>query len=106
VLLVLGGRGGPRIISSTLQVIVNVIDHAMTLTDALAAPRVHHQAWPDTLRYEENGLSVPVLDSLAAMGHAVAAGRASGLVKAIMRAPGGGWHGAYDPRTIGGAVGF
>jgi gamma-glutamyltranspeptidase/glutathione hydrolase len=106
VLLVLGGRGGPRIISSTLQVVVNVIDHDMSLADALAAPRIHHQAWPDTLRHEENGLSAPVLDSLSAMGHAVVAGRANGLVKAIMRAPGGGWHGAYDPRTTGGAVGY
>jgi gamma-glutamyltranspeptidase / glutathione hydrolase len=106
VLLVLGGRGGPRIISSTLQVVVNVIDHGMSLADALAAPRIHHQAWPDTLRYEENGLSTPVLDSLQAMGHAVAPGRAHGLVKAIMRAPGGGWQGAYDPRTTGGAIGY
>jgi gamma-glutamyltranspeptidase / glutathione hydrolase len=106
VLLIVGGRGGPRIISSTLQVVVNLIDHGMTLADALAAPRIHHQAWPDTLRYEEGGLTVPVLDSLIAMGHGVSAGRANGLVKAIMRAPGGGWHGAYDPRTTGGAIGY
>lgn len=106
VVLVLGGRGGPRIISSTLQVIVNVIDHGMSLADALAAPRIHHQAWPDTLRYEQNGLTSAVVDSLRTMGHAVSAGRASGLVKAIMRAPGGGWHGAYDPRTSGGAIGY
>jgi gamma-glutamyltranspeptidase/glutathione hydrolase len=106
VLLVLGGRGGPRIISSTLQVIVNVIDHDMSFADALAAPRIHHQAWPDTLRYEEDGLTAPVVDSLRTMGHAVASGRAHGLVKAIMRAPSGGWQGAYDPRTTGGAVGY
>ncbi|HJR65009.1 MAG TPA: gamma-glutamyltransferase [Gemmatimonadaceae bacterium] len=106
VVLVLGGRGGPRIISSTLQVIVNVIDHGMSLADALAAPRIHHQAWPDTLRYEQDGLTPAVVDSLRAMGHAVSAGRAAGLVKAIMRAPGGGWHGAYDPRTSGGAIGY
>jgi gamma-glutamyltranspeptidase/glutathione hydrolase len=106
VLLVLGGRGGPRIISSTLQVAVNVIDHDMSLADALAAPRIHHQAWPDTLRYEDQGLSAAVVDSLRAMGHAVAANRANGLVKAIMRVPGGGWLGAYDPRTTGGAVGY
>ncbi len=106
VVLVLGGRGGPRIISSTLQVVVNVIDHGMSLADALAAPRIHHQAWPDTLRYEQEGLTAAVVDSLRAMGHGVSAGRASGLVKAIMRAPGGGWHGAYDPRSSGGAVGY
>jgi gamma-glutamyltranspeptidase / glutathione hydrolase len=106
VVLVVGGRGGPRIISSTLQVVLNVIDHHMSLADALAAPRIHHQAWPDTLRYEDNGLSAAVVDSLRAMGHAVSPGRAHGLVKAIMRAPGGGWHGAYDPRSTGGAVGY
>jgi gamma-glutamyltranspeptidase/glutathione hydrolase len=106
VLLVVGGRGGPRIISSTLQVIVNVIDHHMSLADALAAPRIHHQAWPDTLRYEQNGLSTTVVDSLRAMGHAVSAGRATGLVKAIMRAPQGGWFGAYDPRGSGGVAGY
>ena len=106
VLLVAGGRGGPRIISSTLQVIVNVLDHHMSLADALAAPRIHHQAWPDTLRYEQNGLTPAVVDSLRAMGHAVSSGRANGLVKAIMRAPGGGWYGAYDPRSTGGAIGY
>ncbi len=106
VLLVIGGRGGPRIISSTLQVIVNVLDHGMSLADALAAPRIHHQAWPDTLRYEPDGLTAGAVDSLRAMGHAIASGRANGLVKAIMRAPGGGWHGAYDPRTTGGAAGY
>jgi gamma-glutamyltranspeptidase / glutathione hydrolase len=106
VVLVVGGRGGPRIISSTLQVIVNVIDHHMSLADALAAPRIHHQAWPDTLRYEENGLSSAVVDSLRAMGHAVSPGRATGLVKAIMRTPQGGWHGAYDPRSTGAALGY
>ena len=106
VVLVVGGRGGPRIISSTLQVIVNVIDHHMSLADALAAPRIHHQAWPDTLRYEADGLSSAVVDSLRAMGHAVSPGRATGLVKAIMRAPQGGWHGAYDPRSTGAALGY
>jgi gamma-glutamyltranspeptidase / glutathione hydrolase len=106
VILVAGGRGGPRIISSTLQVILNVLDHGMSLADALAAPRIHHQAWPDTLRYEPNGLTPAVVDSLRAMGHAVAPGRANGLVKAIMRAPSGGWYGAYDPRSTGGAIGY
>jgi gamma-glutamyltranspeptidase/glutathione hydrolase len=104
--LVVGGRGGPRIISSTLQVIVNMLDHGMSLADALAAPRIHHQAWPDTLRYETNGLRESVVDSLRAMGHAVSSGRASGQVKAVARAPNGGWYGAYDPRTTGGASGY
>ena len=62
-LLVVGGRGGPRIITSTAQVILNVIDFHMTLSDAMAAPRIHHQARPDSLRYEQQGLTPAVRDS-------------------------------------------
>jgi gamma-glutamyltranspeptidase/glutathione hydrolase len=78
----------------------------MSLGYALATPRVHHQAWPDTLRHEDDGFTAAMLDSLREMGHAVASGRATGSVKAIMRAPEGGWLGAVDPRSAGGALGF
>jgi len=50
-LLVVGARGGPRIISAVMQTIINVVDHGMSLPDAINAPRIHHQALPDTLRY-------------------------------------------------------
>src|SRR5256885_335995 len=69
VLLVLGGRGGPRIITSVSQVMRNVIDYRMTLSDAMGAPRIHHQALPDSIRYEQGGIPAAVLDSLAAMGY-------------------------------------
>jgi gamma-glutamyltranspeptidase/glutathione hydrolase len=105
VLLVAGGRGGPRIITSTSQVILNVIDHRMSLADAIRAPRLHHQALPDSLRYEQNGLRPVVLDSLRAMGHAPASGGATGQVKAIMRVRGG-WEGTWDPRSYGGVAGY
>jgi gamma-glutamyltranspeptidase/glutathione hydrolase len=104
-LLVVGGRGGPRIITSTSQVILNVIDHRMSLADAMSAPRLHHQALPDSLRYEAGGLSPAVLDSLAAMGHALSRGAASGTCAAVMRVPGG-WAGMVDPRAPGGAAGY
>jgi gamma-glutamyltranspeptidase/glutathione hydrolase len=65
----LGSPGGPRIINSVLQVIVNVIDHDMTLDKAVAAPRIHHQWLPDVIRYEPNGLSKEVMDVLAAKGY-------------------------------------
>ena len=45
--LVVGSRGGATIITQVLQVISNVIDHDMGLVDAVAAPRIHHQALPD-----------------------------------------------------------
>lgn len=104
-LMVLGGRGGPRIITSTAQVILNVIEHRMTLADAMRAPRIHHQALPDSLRFEPGGLSDAVRDSLAAMGHHPARGSANGQVKAIMRVKGG-YEGSWDPRSHGGAAGY
>ena len=72
-LLVVGARGGPRIITSVSQVIVNVIDHHMTYADAMAEPRIHHQAWPDVLHYEPNGLSFATIDTLRTMGHKIEA---------------------------------
>jgi gamma-glutamyltranspeptidase/glutathione hydrolase len=103
--LVVGGRGGSRIITSTLQVIINAIDYRMSLADAMAAPRLHHQGLPDSLRVEAGGFTPAVLDSLRAMGYAVGMGGASGTCTAIMRTPGG-WVGVVDPRSYGGAVGY
>ena len=105
-LMIVGGRGGPRIITSTAQVILNVIEHRMTLADAMRAPRIHHQALPDSLRFESNGLTQPVQDSLTAMGHhPTSKGAASGAVKAIMRVRGG-YEGSWEPRSHGGAAGY
>jgi gamma-glutamyltranspeptidase/glutathione hydrolase len=104
-LLVVGGRGGPRIITGTAQVILNVVEHDMTLADAMHAPRIHHQALPDTIRYEENGLGPEVVESLRAMGWGLTSGRATGSINAIMVVPGG-LHGVVEPRTYGGAVGY
>ncbi|HEX4934977.1 MAG TPA: gamma-glutamyltransferase, partial [Gemmatimonadaceae bacterium] len=103
--LVIGARGGPRIITGTSQVILNVIDHRMTLADAMSAPRLHHQALPDTLRYEVNGLAPAAVDSLKAMGYGTGTIGAVGLVNAIMRVPGG-WHGVPDPRGSGRSIGY
>ena len=103
--LVLGSRGGPRIITSTSQVILNVLDHRMSLADAMSAPRFHHQALPDTVRYERGGFGPALLDSLRAMGHGLSTYPSSGLVIAIMRVPGG-WQGMVDPRSAGLAAGY
>ncbi|MDQ6886724.1 MAG: gamma-glutamyltransferase [Gemmatimonadota bacterium] len=103
-LLVVGSRGGPRIITSTAQVILNVIDRRMSLADAMAAPRLHHQALPDTLRYEPGGMPRAVRDSLTAIGHAVGEIDHVGLVNAVMRVPGA-WEGVSDPRRPGGVKG-
>ena len=54
-LLVVGTPGGPTIITQVYHVITNVIDHGMSLAEAVAAPRLHHQALPDEIRLERNG---------------------------------------------------
>jgi len=105
VLLVVGSRGGPRIITSTTQVVLNVLEHRMTLADAMSAPRIHHQALPDSLRVEPNGLTPAVTDSLVAMGYSVFSGGGVGQVNAIMRVRGG-FEGVADPRGSGRPVGY
>jgi gamma-glutamyltranspeptidase/glutathione hydrolase len=104
-LLVAGSRGGPRIITSTTQVILNVLDYRMSLADAMSAPRLHHQALPDTLRIEPRGITPAVNDSLHAMGYQTYFGGGIGLVNALMRVRGG-YEGVTDPRGSGGAAGF
>jgi gamma-glutamyltranspeptidase/glutathione hydrolase len=104
-LLVVGSRGGPRIITSTSQVILNVLDYRMSLADAMSAPRLHHQALPDSLTLERGGVSQAVLDSLRTMGYALSVSRGIGLVNAVMRVPGG-YEGVSDPRSSGRPVGY
>jgi gamma-glutamyltranspeptidase/glutathione hydrolase len=99
-LMVVGAAGGPRIITATSQVILNVIQHHMTLPDAMRAPRLHHQALPDTIRFETNGLTPAVVDSLKAMGWGIAPIGGTANVNAIMRAQGG-WVAVTEPRDRG-----
>ena len=106
-LLVTGARGGPRIISATYQIILDVIDHRMSLADAMSAPRIHHQALPDSIRVEKDGFQPAVLARLRAMGHDVYELSGIASAAAIMRVKGG-YEGMDDPRLRGaaGAVGF
>jgi gamma-glutamyltranspeptidase/glutathione hydrolase len=103
--LVVGTPGGPRIITMVYHVLSNVIDHRMTLPDAVVAPRMHHQGLPDTLRVEADGFLPASLDSLRARGHGVAARGHWGDVEAIIRTPTG-WQGVSDPRGGGGGAGY
>jgi gamma-glutamyltranspeptidase/glutathione hydrolase len=88
-------------------VILNVIDQGMSLPEAVAAPRVHHQALPDLIRHERGGLAPAAVEALRQFGHRVEErGGTSGIVAAIGRAPNGGWIGVADPRYAGGAAGY
>jgi gamma-glutamyltranspeptidase/glutathione hydrolase len=104
-LLITGARGGPRIISATSQVILNIIDHRMSLADAMSAPRIHHQALPDSVRLENGGFSPQVIARLREMGHFVYELSGVAVASSIMRVKGG-YEGMDDPRSQGGAVGY
>ena len=104
--MVVGTPGGPTIITSVAQVILNVLDQNMSLPDAVAAPRIHHQALPDKTYFEHGGLSDATVRSLEAMGHKMEERRGrSGIIAAIQRTAGG-WVGVADPRYAGGALGY
>ncbi len=106
--MVVGGRGGPRIITAVVQAIVNAIDYRMSLADAVGAPRIHHQGVPDILEYEKGGVPASVVSALEARGwKARPAG--TGSLTAIKRVVVGGrpeWEGLYDPRKHGLAEGY
>ena len=98
-LLATGSPGGSRIITTTLQILMNVIDHGMNIAEATAAPRVHHQWLPDELRVEA-GISADTLDLLAARGHKVVVRDTMGSTQSVMRGEQG-FLGAADPRRPG-----
>ena len=97
--LVTGSPGGSRIISTVLQVIVNVLDYDMDVAAAVAAPRLHHQWLPDEVRIER-GFADDTLAALKARGHRVIEplGQTSANSIAVTA---NGLLGAPDPRTRG-----
>jgi gamma-glutamyltranspeptidase/glutathione hydrolase len=97
VVLVTGSPGGSRIITTVLQVIINVIDHGMNIAEASTAPRMHHQWLPDELRIEE-GFSPDTLKLLETMGHTLKLQPTMGSTQSIMRREDGVLFGASDPR--------
>lgn len=103
--LVTGSPGGSRIITTTLQVIMNVIDHGLNIQSAVAAPRIHHQWLPDELRIEQ-GLSPDTVRLLRQMGHQPRQQAAMGASHSIL-VSNGMLYGAADPRrSTALAVGF
>ena len=104
VVLVLGAPGGPRIITSVLQVLLRVLVHGQSLEEAVAAPRVHQQWRPEGTAIE-TALDAGVREALVAThGHPLRSGSAASPVQAIFVDGNGTPTGASDPRS-GGAVG-
>jgi gamma-glutamyltranspeptidase/glutathione hydrolase len=105
--IVAGSPGGPRIITTVLLALLNVIDFGMDPSEAIAAPRFHHQWVPDELSIEA-GMPADVQEGLRRRGHTVkVAERNWSSAQVIAIDPKTGWHlGATDPRTDGLAVGY
>jgi gamma-glutamyltranspeptidase/glutathione hydrolase len=105
---VVGSPGGRTIINSVLQVVLNVIDFRMSMPDAVAAKRFHHQWLPDAIQMEGDMVTLADLEVLQAMGHTVRMSGSQGRTHCIMWDPATGLlTGAPDPRdTDGGAVGY
>lgn len=104
----LGGRGGPRIITAVLQTIINMIDHDMNIQQAVDAPRIHHQWFPDEILYEPYGMNADTLKILEKFGHNFAdkpANLASVTAIAIEEKSGVRL-GAIDSRSDGEAIGY
>jgi len=103
VLFAVGGSGGPMIISSTLQVLSNVLDFGMDISEAVSAPRIHHQ-WVPRLLFVDDGVPADVQLSLLARGHEVKAITMGSSVQAV-HVTEDGPVGASDPRKGGRPVG-
>lgn len=118
--MVIGSPGGSRIITITLEAILNVIDHGMNLQEAIDAPRVHHQWLPDRVYIEPRALSPDTLRILAGQGYDVGVdpdwpvwGEAAGILVGgadlaeIEAGTGPRYTGAIDSRaTAGSARGY
>ncbi len=115
--MVIGSPGGSRIITITLEAIVNVIDHGMDIQEAVDRPRFHHQWLPDTVYVEPRGLSPDTLRLLAGMGYHLDVadeggtwGQAAGILVGgkslgeIARGGGARYNGAIDSRAASGAA--
>ncbi len=97
--IVTGSPGGSRIINTTLQIIMNVIDHKLNIAEASYASRIHHQWLPDELRAEKS-LNRDTINLLEAKGHKVKVKNAIGATQSIMVTEEG-IFGASDPRRAG-----
>ena len=119
-LMVIGTPGGSHIPTGVLQVIVNVIDHGMTLSEAIDAPRIHAQWLPDVIYYEKDALSADTMAVLTAKGHRLEAmpywnqvaailvgGPALGVKPNAATGNRARLYGAIDPRLpVGNALGY
>lgn len=101
-----GSPGGSTIITTLLQVVLNVLEYNMDAGAAVSAPRIHHQWLPDQLRVEPFGLDTATLQELQRRGHQIKEQSPWGNANAIVVTPDGKLEGAADPRGEGSPSGY
>lgn len=105
--MIIGSPGGSTIITVVLQVVLNVIDFKMNIQEAINAPRIHHQWYPDRIDYEKYALVKDVIETLKAKGQIIGEesllGRAEGIIYDNKTKT---FWGASDSRAYGKAVGY
>jgi gamma-glutamyltranspeptidase/glutathione hydrolase len=107
VVLVSGSPGGSRIITTTLQTLIHVIDFGMDAQSAVGAPRIHHQWYPPEVYYEAYGMSPDTRALLTARGHVLEQHQPLGNAQLIVVDPATTVrYGASDPRGAGAAAGY
>lgn len=104
--MVVGSPGGSTIITSVFQTILNVVDHGMTMQEAVSAKRFHHQWLPDEIKYEPEAIDTLKATKLMEMGHHLKRKLKIGRVDAILFWPDGTMEGGADPRGDDTAKGF
>ncbi len=104
--MVVGTPGGSTIITSVFQTILNVVEHGMTMQEAVAAPRFHHQWLPDEVQHEPDALAEEVKAALLQKGYTPIRRGRFGRVDAILVRPDKTLEGGADPRGDDTAVGY
>jgi len=107
--LAVGAAGGPRIISTVLEIVLAVVDFHLTLQEAIDAGRIHHQWMPDEIYWEPNGTNPDSRAALEKMGHKFREKPLDHIsdANAVMIDPKTGLRqGGADPRRSGVAVGY
>lgn len=101
-----GAPGGSTIITTVLQVIINVLAYDMNAGEAVSAPRIHHQWLPDELRIQPFGLDTATIAELKRRGHKVKQTSPWGNANVIVVTTDGKLEGAADPRGEGSPSGY
>jgi gamma-glutamyltranspeptidase/glutathione hydrolase len=100
-----GSPGGKTIINTSMQTIVNIVDHGMNIAEAIEAGRIHHQWLPDRTFVEKQSISHDTLKLYESLGHATREVGAIGSAMGVYRDPESGvFSGAADSRAADGAA--